>query len=181
MKKPPKIIQTELISQSRLFSVETVDLCFSNGEQRTFERLRRKNRGAVMIVPITAAAEFILIREYAVGIERYELTFPKGFIDQDESISEAANRELKEEVGYGAKARQLLKKLATSPAYMGSGLAIVLARDLYEEKLLGDEPEPLEIVKWPINDYRRLLQEQDFISAMSVAALLLAKEELDLD
>ena len=178
MKKLPKILHTELVAQSRLFNVETIDLQFANGEQRTFERLQRKHKGAVMIVPITQDAEFILIREYAVGIERYELTFPKGFINEGELSIEAANRELQEEVGYGANDLRVIKSLATSPAYMGSELTVVVAQDLYPKKLMGDEPEPLEVVKWPIQAYATLLQENDFISAMSIAALLLTKETL---
>lgn len=54
-----------------------------------------------MIVPIVDD-HLILIREYAVGTESYELGFSKGLIDPGESVFEAANRELKEEVGFGA-------------------------------------------------------------------------------
>lgn len=180
-KIPPIIHHKELIASSRLFNVEAVDLEFSNGERRTFERLRRSARpGAVMIVPMTANHEFILIREYAVGIEQYELTFPKGMIDVGESVLEAANRELKEEIGMGAKQLDEIRWVATSPAYMGGRLAIVMAHDLYPEKLVGDEPEPLEIVYWPIADYQQLLAQPDFTGAMCVAALLLAKETLNI-
>ncbi len=179
MKKLPEILKTKLVAESHLFKVEAVDLQFSNGEKRTFERLQRRYRGAVMIVPITEKQELILIREYAVGIEGYELTFPKGFIDPGESALEAANRELKEETGFGTRECRILKTLATSPAYMGSQLTLVLAQDLYAEKLPGDEPEPLEVVHWPIYDYHRLLATSEFISAMSVAALLLVKETLN--
>lgn len=179
MKKSPKILKTNLVAESRLFKVEAVNLQFSNGEERTFERLRRQYNGAVMIIPITDNQEFILIREYAVGIEEYELTFPKGFIDQDESILEAANRELKEETGYGTHESCVIKTLATSPAYMGSKITLVLAQNLYVERLPGDEPEPLEVVHWPIKDYQSLLETPEFISAISVSALLLVKEILN--
>ncbi|MDK6296224.1 NUDIX domain-containing protein, partial [Gardnerella swidsinskii] len=54
----------------------------------------------------------ILIREYAVGTESYELGFSKGLIDPGESVFEAANRELKEEVGFGANDLTFLKKLS---------------------------------------------------------------------
>lgn len=47
-----------------------------------------------MIVPIVDD-HLILIREYAVGTESYELGFSKGLIDPGESVFEAANRELK--------------------------------------------------------------------------------------
>jgi ADP-ribose diphosphatase len=52
-----------------------------------------------MIVPIVDD-HLILIREYAVGTESYELG-SKGLIDPGETVFEAANRELKEEVGLG--------------------------------------------------------------------------------
>ncbi|MED5705212.1 NUDIX domain-containing protein, partial [Enterobacter hormaechei] len=82
-----------------------------NGVRRVYERMRPTNREAVMIVPIVDD-HLILIREYAVGTEAYELGFSKGLIDQGESFFEAANRELKEEVGFGANDLTFLKKLS---------------------------------------------------------------------
>lgn len=181
MRKKPQILATEPLAQTRLFHVEAVDLAFSNGEKRRYERLRRAHAGAVMMVPITANQEFVLIREYAVGIEDYELTFPKGFIDQGETVNQAADRELKEEIGFGAKSITFLRKVHASAAYMQSRLNIVLAQDLYSESLPGDEPEALEIVYWPLSDYNALLTQADFISSACVAALLLTKEVLQLD
>lgn len=97
----PTILNIETVARSRLFTVESVDLEFSNGVRRVYERMRPTNREAVMIVPIVDD-HLILIREYAVGTESYELGFSKGLIDPGESVYEAANRELKEEVGFGA-------------------------------------------------------------------------------
>ena len=96
----PTILNVETVARSRLFTVESVDLEFSNGVRRVYERMRPTNREAVMIVPIVDD-HLILIREYAVGTESYELGFSKGLIDPGESVFEAANRELKEEVGFG--------------------------------------------------------------------------------
>nr|CBX72095.1 hypothetical protein YEW_IZ39570 [Yersinia enterocolitica W22703] len=79
----PKIHKIETIARSRLFTVEAVSLEFSNGVQRVYERMRPSNREAVMIVPIIGN-DLLLIREYAVGIEEYELGFPKGLIDPGE-------------------------------------------------------------------------------------------------
>ena len=38
--------------------------------------------------------------EYSAAIDKYALTFPKGKIDEGESILDAANRELQEEIGF---------------------------------------------------------------------------------
>lgn len=70
-----------------------------------YERMRPSPREAVMIVPVIGDhLLLLLIREYAVGTESYELGFPKGLIDLGEKVLEAANRELMEEVGLGPNA-----------------------------------------------------------------------------
>jgi ADP-ribose diphosphatase len=122
MSKPlqkPTILNVETVARSRLFNVESVDLEFSNGVRRVYERMRPSTREAVMIVPIVDD-HLILIREYAVGTESYELGFSKGLIDPGESVFEAANRELKEEVGFGANDLTFLKKLSMAPSYFSS-------------------------------------------------------------
>ena len=166
MTKPlqkPTILNVETVAKSRLFNVESVDLEFSNGVRRVYERMRPSSREAVMIVPIVDE-HLILIREYAVGTESYELGFSKGLIDPGETVFEAANRELKEEVGFGAKELTFLK--------------IVVAEDLYPESLEGDEPEPLPQVRWPLAHLMDLLEDPDFNEARNVSALFLVREWL---
>jgi ADP-ribose diphosphatase len=180
MSKPlqkPTILHVETVARSRLFNVESVDLAFSNGEQRVYERMRPSNREAVMIVPIIDD-HLLLIREYAVGIEAYELGFPKGLIDPGETIYDAANRELKEEVGFGANQLTFLKKLTMAPSYFSSKMNIVLAEGLYPESLEGDEPEPLVQERWPLAHLMDLLEDPDFSEARNVSALFLIREWL---
>ena len=52
----PTILNVETVARSRLFTVESVDLEFSNGVRRVYERMRPTNREAVMIVPIVPTA-----------------------------------------------------------------------------------------------------------------------------
>lgn len=170
----PKILKIETVARSRLFTVEAVDLAFSNGVQRVYERMRPSNREAVMIVPIIGN-DLLLIREYAVGIEEYELGFPKGLIDPGEDVLEAANRELMEEVGFGAERFDYLTKLTMAPSYFSSKMNIVIAHSLYPQSLEGDEPEPLPQVRWPIANMMALLDEPDFCEARNVSALFLAQ------
>ena len=52
MRKPPIIHSTRMVDDSRFLRVEQIDLEFSNGERRTYERLKGSGLGAVIIVPI---------------------------------------------------------------------------------------------------------------------------------
>ncbi len=176
-RQKPEILSTEIVARSRLFTIESVDLAFSNGVRRVYERMRPSNREAVMIVPIIDN-HLILIQEYAAGLENYELGFPKGLIDPGETVFDAANRELKEEVGFGAYQLESLSKLTMAPSYFSSQMNIVVAEDLYAEKLEGDEPEPLPQVRWPLDNLLALLEQPDFREARNVSALFLVREWL---
>ncbi|PMI78837.1 ADP compounds hydrolase NudE, partial [Vibrio splendidus] len=152
---------------------------FSNGVERTYERMKPSGRNAVMMVPITEQGDILLVREYAAGTERYELGFPKGLIDPGEQPNQAAVRELKEEIGFGANKLTPLKEVILAPSYFSSKMTLFIAEELYPEKLEGDEPEPLDIVRWPLAQAEELLTHLDFCEARSITALLLALRVLN--
>ncbi len=172
-KKLPDILAKDVVARSRLFAIESMDLRFSNGEERTYERMKPSGRNAVMMVPITEQGDLLLVREYAAGTERYELGFPKGLIDAGETPEQAANRELKEEIGFGCQTLTPLKQVVLAPSYFSSKMTLFVAEDLYPESLEGDEPEPLEVVRWPLAQAEELLSHLDFCEARSITALLL--------
>lgn len=174
----PEILKITPTAQSRLFKVEEIELRFSNGAERTYERLANRGRGAVMIVPVTSDNEVLLIREYAVGIEDYTLTLPKGLIDPGETAHIAADRELKEEAGFGSNRLDTLKIMTSAPNYMGHQITAVLARDLYPCKLQGDEPEEMEVVHWPLDQLDALLLDESFTEARAIAALYMTRAYL---
>lgn len=177
-KTMPKILSVEMVAKSKLFSIESLDLEFSNGVRRTYERMKRSGRQAVMMVPISKEGDLLLVREYAAGTEEYELGFPKGLVDLGETPQEAANRELKEEIGFGANEFVPLKEVILAPSYFSAKMTLFLVQDLYIESLEGDEPEPLDIVRWPLNQADELLSHLDFSEARSIAALMLAQRYL---
>ncbi|MFV2089110.1 MAG: ADP compounds hydrolase NudE [Pseudomonadales bacterium] len=175
----PEIKALRTIARSRLFRIEELDLKFANGVERTYERLPGSGRAAVMVVAINDADELLLIREYAAGFHEMQLTLVKGAVDDGESLEEAANRELKEEAGFGARDLRFIKQLNLAPGHMGFTINVVLARDLYPEKLPGDEPEPPELVRWPLAELDRLTIGDEFREARAIAGLYLARHYLD--
>ncbi|WP_440877158.1 ADP compounds hydrolase NudE [Thalassotalea sp. PLHSN55] len=177
-KELPIINHREKVAQSRLFSIEQLDLTFSNGQQRQYERIPGAGRGAVLIVPMLDNDTMLLVREYCAGTHSYELGFPKGLIDPGESPEQAANRELKEEIGYGSSALTFIHQVAMAPAFFSASMEIFLAESLYEQQLEGDEPEELEVVPWKLSEYKKLLAQPDFNEARSIAALMLIREHL---
>jgi ADP-ribose diphosphatase len=160
------------------YRIERLDLEFSNGERRRYERLNSRGHGAVIIAAIPQPDTILLIREYAAGKHRYELGLPKGRMDAGETILEAANRELKEEVGFGARKLTHLRSITLAPTYMSHEIHLVVAEDLYEEKLAGDEPEPLEVVPWKFEQLHELMLLENCSEGRSLAAMFIVREWL---
>lgn len=174
----PDILARRNVAESRLFRIEEMELRFSNGAERTFERLGGTGHGygAVMIVALPDPDHVLLIREYAAGLEDYVLTLPKGLVDPGEDIVTAANRELMEECGFGAQRIEPLAEFSLAPNYMSHRMQVMLATDLYPKRLPGDEPEPLIVETHALEDLPTLLTREDFHEARAIAALYLARD-----
>ena len=179
MSKNPIILNKTTIATTRIFRIESLDIQFSNGEKRNYERLARKtNGGAVLIVPMLDNETVLLIKEYSAGVHRYEIGLPKGKVDPDETFLDAANRELKEEIGFGARKLHHLSTFSLAPSYLEHTTEIIIAQDLYLDKLTGDEPEELEVIPWKINKINELVANEICTEARSIAALFMTLEYL---
>jgi ADP-ribose diphosphatase len=178
MAKLPKIHARRDHDPGKLFKVERLDLEFSNGVKRTYERLRSHGLGAVIVVAMRDDDTVLLVKEYAAGLHHYEMGLVKGRLEPGETVQEGAQRELKEEIGFGAHELVELSALSLAPGYMTHITHVVLARQLYPEKLEGDEPEELEIVPWLLSDLYTLVQRPDCTEGRSIAALYIARDYL---
>src|SRR5690606_25494076 len=180
MPQKPTVLAREIVASSRLFRVEELQLRFANGVERTYERLVGKGSGygAVMVVAMEDAEHVLLVEEYCAGTDDYQVSLPKGLVEPGEDILEAAERELKEEAGFGARRLELLGELSLSPGYMSQKIQVVLARDLYPESLPGDEPEPMRVSQVSLREISALLQNPQFSEGRALAALYLTRDLL---
>ena len=179
MTEKPRVTNALTIAHTHLFRIERIDVQFPNGVQVQWERLRSSSSGAVLVVPMRDRNTVLMIREYAAAVERYELALPKGRMEAGEIPEEAANREIMEEIGYGARRMRLVKSMTLAPGYFSHVTHVLLAQDLYEEKRSGDEPEPIEVVPWSLDRLNELCALGECTEARSIAALFMVRELLN--
>ena len=165
----PKILNEKSIFKTRLFNIKEAEIKFDDKILK-YEIISGNGQGAVLIVPILGN-EIIFIKEYAAAVDDYMITFPKGKIDKDESMYEAANRELQEEIGYKANDVKFIKKIHLAPGYINHVTYIMFAQNLQSSSLPGDEPEALEQIRVNKTELKKFLETSEIIDSRVYAAL----------
>lgn len=170
-----KRIKEKVIFRTKLFTIKDVNLKTSDGRTVTYQIVEK--RDTVLIVPILGD-KAIFVNEYFPAIDAYQLTLPKGSIEQGHDELHTVNKELQEEIGYKATKITKLNTLTMSPGYLAQRTHIFLAQGFTESKLEGDELESLEIVEYPFDSFEDLIEDGKLVEARSIAALYLAKKKL---
>ena len=166
----PIIKKKTLISSTKLFKISKLDIEFPKNITMEYEVISGTGSGAVMIIPVSDHSMFFIM-EYSAAIDSYALTFPKGKIDDGESILDAANRELQEEIGLKSSSLSHINTIDLAPGYINHQTHIVLAKSLSPSRLVGDEPEELEVVEIPLDDIGTSIQKYKHIDSRVLASL----------
>lgn len=66
--------------------------------------------------------------------------------------------------------------MTLAPGYLSHQTQVILAEQLYPDRLEGDEPEAPEVVSWPLSDLAGLLACDELTEARTIAALFMARE-----
>ena len=85
---------------------------------------------------------------------------------------------MQEEIGLGAKKWTFLRTMKINPQIMGHNMHVLLGEHLYPNQLEGDEPEPLEIVRYPLSQLDDLLVSDEFNEARNLTALYTLRDYL---
>ena len=72
----------------------------------------------------------------------------------------------------------MLRPITLAPTYMTHEIHLVLAEDLYPERLPGDEPEELEVVPWRLDALHELVLREDCSEGRSLAGMFVVREYL---
>lgn len=72
----------------------------SNGDVVTIDTVHRDGQQFVDVLALTPDNRVVLVKQFRGGPERVMYSLPGGYVDEGESLLEAAKRELLEEAGY---------------------------------------------------------------------------------
>jgi ADP-ribose pyrophosphatase len=120
----------------------------ADGHESTREYLRHP--GAVMMIPLLDDGQVVLERQFRYPLARNFVEFPAGKIDAGEELLACAQRELREETGYVARAWTHLGGFHNAIAYSDEKIEVFLAQGLSHEGANVDAGEVLEVFIAPL-------------------------------
>jgi len=140
-----------------------------------------EHNGAVAMVPITEEGNIIMVEQFRYACGRAVLEIPAGKIEEGEADpATVAARELREETGYTADNIILLGKINTSAAYSEEMISVYAMTGLTAGEQELDADEALNVIEMPFKEVYDMAASGKLIDAKTIAALLMAKEQLGL-
>ena len=142
-------------------------------ERDGWEFVSRSNAsGVVKLVAVTPESEIVLVEQYRKPVDAAVIELPAGLVgdhgNPEETLFEAARRELEEETGYAAEHLDLLMTCPSSAGISDEVVSFVLATGLRRVGPGGgDDSESIEVLRVP------LAQAGDWLAAQLAAGRLL--------
>ncbi|CAI8364479.1 MAG: Methanol dehydrogenase activator [Acidimicrobiales bacterium AG-410-I20] len=156
------------------FVVTYSQAVFEGPQGEVLERDVVRHPGAVAVVALDKG-DVILVNQYRPALEMNTLEIPAGKLDMPgETKTEAARRELIEETGYDCGEITLLLEFHNSAGFTDEITSIYLARELTptEAKAVSVEEEYLTVIRLPVEEALRLLNDKKITDAKTVIGLL---------
>ncbi|MDF9745015.1 NUDIX hydrolase [Natrinema salsiterrestre] len=118
----------------------------------------------------------LFVEQYRPTIRETHLELPAGIVEDGESYTGAATRELEEETGFRPSSTALLQEYAVATGVLRHDRAIVYAEGLEPGERELDSNEFLEVTTVPVDEALERAREQPTNDA-TLGGLLLAKED----
>jgi rSAM/selenodomain-associated transferase 1 len=128
----------------------------------------------VGVLPFVDPDTVCLIRQYRYVSQRVTWEMPTGGVHPGESIEEAAQRELSEEIGYRADRLTHVSTYHTSKSVMDETAHLFVGEGLVKLELPSDETEFIEVRPFPIQDVLQMVLSGEIVDSMTIIAVLLA-------
>lgn len=173
MKFEEKTIERKEIFKGHIFDVVVDDVALPNGDTGKRELIFHK--GAVCVLAVTPEGKMILVKQYRKAIERaiYEIPAGKLELGEEDTLEDAALRELEEETGYTSDKLTLLADFYSAIGFCNERIRLYLADSLVkvENPRPMDEDEVIELSQVTLEEALELIASGDICDAKTIMAV----------
>lgn len=165
-------LESTALYQGIILSLRKDRVRMPNGRLTTREIVEHSD--SVCMVPLDAAGNVALVRQYRKAVEADLLEVPAGGIEAGEEPEAAALRELREEIGHTAGRLHPLGGYYLAPGWCDEYMYAYLATELSPDPRNQDYDEIVETRWVALADTLEMMARGEIRDAKSIAALLLA-------
>jgi ADP-ribose pyrophosphatase len=134
----------------------------------------------VVIIPITGDDRILLVRQFRHAVRMWMRELPRGGRERGEPIAEAAERELREEVGRSTSALYPLGRIAAASGELTEYPYLVAARVTDRGE---SEPEATEAIDrvfaYTFSELKRACQVGEIVDSFTIAAVTRLEPHFD--
>ncbi|HET8562953.1 MAG TPA: NUDIX hydrolase [Candidatus Binatia bacterium] len=167
---PWKTLSSREIYRNKWLSLREDQVALPNGGANIYGVVTCGD--CVGVLPFIDPKTVLLIKQYRYVAKRVTWEMPTGGVHPSESIEEAAQRELGEEVGYRAGRLTWVSSYHTSKSVMDETAHLFLGEDLAEVKLDSDETEFIQVQPFPFEKVVQMVLASEILDSMTVIAVL---------
>ncbi len=169
---PKNPVSSRQVYEGRFLTVHVDEVALPDGRSCELEMIRHP--GAAAVVPVDAAGDAILVRQYRYATDGWLLEIPAGKLDPGETPEHCAVREVEEETGYRVGRLEPLGWIWTTPGFTDEKIWLFRGTDLVQGTQELQRNELLQVVKLPFEEAVRAATDGTIRDSKSVCALLRA-------
>ena len=167
---PWRTVSTKRVYQNRWLSLREDLVELPNGRTTIYGVVSCGH--CVGVLPFTDPDTVLLVRQYRYVAGRATWEMPTGGVHAGESVEEAAQRELAEEVGHRAGRLTHVSTYHTSKSVMDETAHLFLGEDMLKLFLAPDETEFIAICPFPFREVQRMVLSGEIVDSMTIIAVL---------
>ena len=164
-----------IVYKSRVFRVEETRVRFPDGRERDIAVVR--HAPVVVLIPVPAPGQVILIRQHRASIARDTWELPAGGIEPGETEQEAGRRECEEEIVLVPHTLQRLGAWFPSPGFCDEQMIFFRATDLRppsaDSPHKPDEDENIKVQVFTIEEAQEMAARGEIVDLKTAYGLTL--------
>ncbi|MBN2008121.1 NUDIX hydrolase [candidate division KSB1 bacterium] len=162
--------QAEQVFETRWFSIEKIP----NRLETENPYYRLSCDDSVEILALTPDKQVLMVLQFRPAVSMPMLELPAGHVDPGETPEQAVQRELEEETGYACEWITYLGPHKIAASRINSTLHLYFGHNAY--KIIGEcrKHEKVDAVLMPLDEFRKRIQEGQYLEMSGIATYCLA-------
>ena len=145
-------IAKQTVYQGSVLTVTKYHMRMPNGKEIERDIVERPE--SVLVLPVGRQGTVLLIEEYDLGAETWQLTLPGGTVTDPtpDGVRRQAEVELREELGYRASKLEKLLDFYSHPGYIAHKVHLFVAHDLEWDPLEMEDGEEMKVQTFTVEE-----------------------------